>query len=103
VGAGDAQKSEMHVTTGDADSAPTSSGDQAGTHATGAPNSGGEARTRPLDPPLGGADVVRDDTDAGGPLVITSDDPNLSPPRAPQVPFPTDRKPEIDPPVGPNR
>ena len=94
----DAQKSEVHAATADADSSPTAAGDRATTK-----QSTGHGRA-PADPnprnPTGPAvRVVADDTDNGGPLVIQSDDPALSPPRVPSDPFPTDGTPEIDPPV----
>ena len=96
------QKSEVHATTGDASTSPTGGGDVETT------------RTGPVDRARSGSDpdhprvapvppqdvhVVSDETDVGGPLVIESSDPDLNPPRAPINPFPTDRKPEIDPPV----
>ena len=94
----DAQKSEVHATTGDASTAPTSGG-RPQTAA------GAKPAHSPTDGPIdlsgieGGVRVIRDDTDAGGPLVIESDDPDLNPPRVPSDPFPTDRTPEVDPPV----
>ena len=95
----DAQKSEVHQTSADAGSSPHGP-DNAGTTGTGSrPGHTPDQLKRPIDPPVGGMQVVRDDTDAGGPLVIRSEDPNLNPPRPPVDPFPTDRKPEIDPPV----
>jgi hypothetical protein len=96
------QKSEVHATTGDASTSPTGGGDIDTT------------RTAPVDRTRAGADpdqprvapvpptdvhVVRDETDDGGPLVIQSNDPDLNPPRVPIDPFPTERTPEIDPPV----
>ncbi len=93
----DAQKSEVHSTTGDADSSPTPAG----------PNSGRESRkevwpeklVRPLEPMPPGTTIVRDDTDDGGPLVIESDAPGLKHPDVPKDPFPTLGTPQIDPPV----
>ena len=101
---GNAQKSEVHSTSGDAETSPQADrGDrrsgQATTDATTRPGHSPERLVRPLDPPLGGMEVVSDDSDAGGPVVIRSEDPGLNPPHVPQDPFPTDRKPEIDPPV----
>lgn len=93
-----AQKSEVHAATADASTSPTADGDAETTRSTGhgrAPSSG-----KPLNP-TAPADltIVRDDTDVGGPLVIETDEPTLNPPRVPTDPFPTDRTPEIDPPV----
>lgn len=93
----DAQKSEVHGATADASTSPTAAGDAEATRPTG-------HRPAPADPnprnPVGpDVVVVRDDTDTGGPLVIRSPDPALNPPRVPSDPFPTDRTPEIDPPV----
>lgn len=95
----DAQKSEIHESTGDAATSPHGSGDRETTAAGSRPVHAPDRPRRPLDPPLGGMEVVRDDSDAGGPVVIRSDDPGLNPPRPPRDPFPTDRKPETDPPV----
>lgn len=96
----DAQKSEVHAATADADSSPTAAGDRAATkQATGHGNAPADPNPRnPVGPEV---TVVRDDTDSGGPLVIQSDDPDLNPPRVPSDPFPTNRTPEIDPPVKP--
>lgn len=94
----DAQKSEVHASTADASTSPTAAGDAETTRPTGH----GKA---PADPnprnPVGPADlkVIKDETDVGGPLVITTVDPALNPPRVPSDPFPTDRTPEIDPPA----
>ena len=95
----DAQKSEVHAATGDAEGSPTSDGDQQSTIDM---TRGGKAPEHPhrMPTPLTpGTHIVRDDTSVGGPLVIETDDPDLLPPNIPQDPFPTDRKPEIDPPV----
>jgi hypothetical protein len=107
----DAQKSEVHAVTGDAstfaESAPAAypGGDntsqtQAQEHSKPHPDAPGwdESARRPVEG-ASDATLVRDDTSDGGPLVIKSGDPDLNPPRVPQDPFPTDRKPEIDPPV----
>jgi hypothetical protein len=96
----DAQKSEVHEATADASSRPTNVEDSETTrkvsHAT-APWDGNKLDP---DPPVD-TRIVRDDTDAGGPLVVESSDPDLNPPKAPIDPFPTERTPEIDPPVKP--
>src|SRR5688572_7297658 len=94
----DAQKSEVHDTTADADSSATASGDRDTTHAS------GTDKTRPVPQRQIGdlssdTRIVSDDTDEGGPLVVESNDPDLNPPRTPKDPFPTERTPEIDPPV----
>lgn len=95
----EAQKSEVHEASEDARAGGRAPGDRQSVDATSHPDNAPEPLRRPLDPPLGGIHVIRDDTDAGGPLVIQTEDPNLNPPQVPQDPFPTDRKPEIDPPV----
>jgi hypothetical protein len=46
--------------------------------------------------------ILEDDTDEGGPLIITSNDPDLNPPHVPIDPFPTGGTPEFDPPVKKN-
>jgi hypothetical protein len=94
----DAQKSEVHDTTADADASPTSSGDQATTRKSGTDKSR-ETPKRELEGLSPGTRIVRDDTSDGGPLVVESNDPDLNPPRTPKDPFPTERTPEIDPPV----
>jgi hypothetical protein len=89
----DAQKSEVHATTADASTSPAAGNVPVAVEIV--------ASARPhlhLSPPAH-TEIVRDDTDVGGPLVITSDDPDLNPPRVPIDPFPTDATPEIDPPV----
>jgi hypothetical protein len=96
------QKSEIHESTADASTAPTGGGDTETTRS--APVDRTHAGPDPDHPrvaPVPPTDVriVRDETDDGGPLVIESNDPDLNPPRPPRDPFPTDRKPEIDPPV----
>lgn len=105
----DAQKSEVHYATADADGSPTAEGDAADTREMTKNDRHPDAKHRdpasaehpprmpsPLTP---GTHIVRDDTDVGGPLVVESDDPELSPPHVPIDPFPTERTPEIDPPV----
>jgi hypothetical protein len=92
------QASEIHATTGDASSAPTDQGANA-TPAAPPPRRAPTAGPIDIGGVEGGARIVRDDTDAGGPLVVETDDPDLNPPRVPSDPFPTDRTPEIDPPV----
>jgi hypothetical protein len=93
---GDAQKSEVHDATDDATSSPAFVDEaQKGQDKLRAPR--GDVRVP--DVTLAEADVVRDDTDIGGPLVLESDDPALNPPQTPKDPFPTDGTPEIDPPV----
>jgi hypothetical protein len=93
-----AQKSEVHTSTADAESSPTSSGDRETTHDLGRDGPHESPKMSP-EPPSSNTEIIRDDSDAGGPIVILSDDPDLIPPKAPKDPFPTDRKPEIDPPV----
>lgn len=95
----DAQKSEVHESSADAGDGERAAGDRQAVNAAAGAEKTPDRLRRPLDPPLGGIQVIRDDTDAGGPLVIQTDDPNLNPPQVPQDPFPTDRKPEVDPPV----
>jgi hypothetical protein len=104
------QKSDIHESTGDASTTPTGGGDQDATLR--APSAPGPHYDSPDDrgrlhhpgevprKPLTDATIVSDETDDAGPLVIRSTDPDLNPPQAPTDPFPTDRKPEIDPPVG---
>lgn len=94
----DAQKSETHTSTGDADSSPTSTGDRATTRQSGTDKSHPTPK-RQLEGLSPDTRIVRDDTSDGGPLVIESNDPDLNPPRTPKDPIPTERKPEIDPPV----
>jgi hypothetical protein len=96
-----AQKSEVHATTGDAVGSPVAAGDQETTRQQQAypGRMAGDQPKRPLDPLPQGTQIVRDDTDAGGPLVVKSEDSDLNPPRVTKDPFPTERKPEIDPPV----
>ena len=94
----DAQKSEVHDTSADAGSSPASRGDRDTTLAS------GTDKTRPtpkreLEGLSPDTHIVRDDTDDGGPLVVESNDPDLNPPQTPKDPFPTERTPEIDPPV----
>jgi hypothetical protein len=98
----DTEKSEIHESTADASTSPTGGGDVEATR--GAPvdrTRAGADRDQPRVAPVPPTDVhiVRDETDDGGPLVIESNDPDLNPPRVPQNPFPTEGKPEIDPPV----
>src|SRR4051812_29570429 len=98
----DPQKSEIHEATDDATSSPASDPDyRPGKSA--APGRQQHAWEDgpppvPLDPPKD-LHIISDDTDAGGPLVVESGDPGLNPPRTPKDPFPTERTPEIDPPV----
>jgi hypothetical protein len=90
----DAQKSEVHEATADAESSPTAAGDAATTRIvvyreiSAAPVSAG---------PVQDMHIIDDQTDDGGPLIIESADPELNPPHAPIVEFPTDGTPEIDP------
>lgn len=92
----DPQKSEIHEATDDADTSPTSTGEPQGSNAKMRAPRG---TVRISDVHLNDATIVQDDTDVGGPLVIKSPLPDLNPPRVPIDPFPTDGKPEIDPPV----
>ena len=97
----DAQKSEVHATTADASSSPAAAGDQDTTRSQTHPGQTAASQFhRPIDPMPPGTQVVRDDTDDGGPLAVKSDDPDLNPPRVTKDPFPTERTPEIDPPAG---
>lgn len=92
------QKSEVHSVTEDASTSPATSAPET-------PNSPRPAGQKPSgsvrvpDVRLGQVEIVRDDSDAGGPIVLKSDDPALRHPEPPVDPFPTDRMPEIDPPV----
>jgi hypothetical protein len=97
----DAQKSEVHASTGDASTSPVAAGDTQTTHSAVRSASADDRPQWPLEPLHAGTQVVRDDTDEGGPLVVKSSDPNLNPPSAPRDPFPTERKQEIDPPAPP--
>ena len=100
MSASDPQKSEVHATTADASTSPTAPADQDATRRQAHPGqTTADASRRPIDPMPPGTQVVRDDTDEGGPLVVKSDDPDLNPPRVTKDPFPTERTPEIDPPV----
>jgi hypothetical protein len=98
----DAQKSEVHTSTGDASSSPVGSGDQEVTRSASRPQPPSDQPKWPLESDAG-TKVIKDDTDTGGPLVIKSDDPRLNPPVVPRDPFPTERKPEIDPPAPPGK
>lgn len=94
----DPQKSEVHQSTGDASTSPSAGQDQDTTRHTPSGRTPDPGRpVKPLNPP--DFRIVDDQTDDGGPLSVESDDPDLNPPKAPIDPFPTDRKPEIDPPV----
>ncbi|HEX8325449.1 MAG TPA: hypothetical protein VF595_16215 [Tepidisphaeraceae bacterium] len=93
----DAQKSEVHAATGDASTSPTAAGDAETTRPTG--HGKAPADPNPRNPVGPDVRVIRDDTDSGGPLVVESSEPELNPPRVRSDPFPTERKPEIDPPV----
>lgn len=94
----DAQKSEVHATSADASTSPTARGDADATRPAVAPSP--QSPKRDFDPLQGDLRVVSDDTDAGGPLVIESDDPGLQHIDLPKEEFPqTDRTPEIDPPI----
>jgi len=100
----DAQKSEVHAATADAESSPTSAGDAAFTRPAGAaapaPSFERNGIVAPVSHgPVKDVHIVDDLTDEGGPLVIESTDPDLNPPHVPIDPFPTERKPEIDPPA----
>ena len=103
MAASDAQKSEVHAMTGDASGSPAGDdgvGERAVRVDPDRPGQADAGRDKwSVEPLQGQTRVVRDDTDAGGPLVIQSDDPDLNPPRVPQDPLPTERMPEIDPPV----
>ncbi|HEX8912610.1 MAG TPA: hypothetical protein VF796_09660 [Humisphaera sp.] len=102
MSASDAQKSEVHATTGDAASSPAADGGpdekfRVPVPRPGQADAGGQKGS--VERVSAGTRVLRDDTDAGGPLVVESDDPDLNPPRVPRDPMPTERTPEIDPPV----
>jgi len=92
----DAQKSEVHATTGDAGSSPTPGGRL--NHPAG-DKSSPDQPVRPLEPIPPGTKIVWDETDFGGPLVVESDAPGLKHPDVPKDPFPTNGTPQIDPPV----
>ena len=92
----DAQKSEVHDTTDDAATSPVATNElQSGLDRPKMPH----GEIHPMTVTLADATIVRDDTDAGGPLILTSNDPELNPPRVPIDPFPTDGTPQIDVPV----
>ena len=100
----DAQKSEVHAATADAESSPTSAGDAATTRR--ARPAGPIASPASLSPlnnvttgPLQDLHIIDDQTDDGGPLVVESTDPELNPPHPPIDPFPTDGTPQSDPPI----
>lgn len=92
----DPQKSEVHRTTGDADSSPTPGGPAAGRSTE---KTSPDRPARPIEPMPPDTRIVRDETDVGGPLYIESDAPGLKHPDVPKDPFPTLGTPEIDPPV----
>jgi hypothetical protein len=93
------QKSEVHDETGDASTSPTAAGDRATSkRAIGNGQTPGEGIRTP-DLHLNEVEVIQDDSDVGGPIIIKSDDPRLQHLELPADPFPTDRSPEIDPPV----
>jgi len=96
----DAQKSEVHQATGDASTSPTATDDELATRRSGEETAPWDESKLVPEPPIN-ATIVKDDTDAGGPLVIQSDDPDLNPPRPPVDPFPTLGTPEIDLPIKP--
>lgn len=91
------QKSEVHAVTDDASTSPTGR-DREVTRA-GANGHAPAGDVRVPDLHLNEVEVVRDDSDNGGPIVIKSEDPKLQHLELPVDPFPTDRTPEIDPPV----
>lgn len=92
------QKSEVHESTADASTMPTGGADEELTRTTrSAPAPHPPDRVAPIPPQ--DVQIVDDQTDDAGPLKIKSSDPDLNPPQAPKNPFPTDRTPQIDPPV----
>jgi hypothetical protein len=95
----EAQKSEVHDSTADADGSPTAEGDSAVTRSAVYRAVEPEHPHRVPSPLTPGTHIVKDETDVGGPLIIESDDPDLSPPHVPIDPFPTDGTPEIDLPI----
>ena len=97
----DAQKSEVHASTGDASTSPLAAGDTQTTRSVARTGSPDDRPQWPLEPMPAETQVVRDDTDEGGPLIVKSSDPNLNPPSVPRDPFPTERTPEFDPPPPP--
>jgi hypothetical protein len=97
MSASDAQKSEVHTTTADASTSTTAARDADTTRAQPRPKAPSD-HPRDLEG-VRGVRIVRDDTDSGGPLVIESDDPALQSLDLPKEEFPTERTPEIDPPV----
>jgi hypothetical protein len=93
------QKSEVHESTADASTSPTGGADQETTRRTDPDRPPQDDSSKvPLRPPTD-VRIIEDQTDDGGPLVVESSDPDLNPPRVPVDPFPTEGKPEIDPPV----
>ena len=94
----DVQKSEVHESTADASTSPAAFDDELASKKSDQQAAPWNEPKLVPEPPIN-ATIVKDDTDAGGPLVIKSDDPDLSPPKAPIDPFPTLGTPEIDLPV----
>jgi hypothetical protein len=99
MSASDAQKSEIHTSTADAGTSPHAAGDRETTRSDAGRDLSHESPKLIPEPPSPNTEIIRDDSDAGGPIVILSDDPDLIPPKVPKDPFPTDRTPQIDPPV----
>lgn len=95
----DPQKSEVHDVTADASTSPTADADESTTvNVTGGGRSPHDKVIVP-EVHLNDVEIVSDDSDNGGPIVIKSDDPDLQHVEAPIDPIPTERSPEIDPPV----
>lgn len=89
------QASTYHESTGDPETSPESEGDQTSTRAT---HSAPEPYPS-LDKVIPGqidAQIILDDTSDGGPLVIRSNDPDLTLPRKDEPDFPGIGKPEVD-------
>jgi len=84
----DAQKSEVHDTSADASTSPTARGDTKTTRQAGHDAAKLDPKMQPE--PVRDVNIVRDDTNNGGPLVVESNDPDLAAPPA-------------DKPVKPNR
>ena len=84
----DAQKSEVHDTSADASTSPAAAGDNKTTRQAGHDPAKLDPKMQP-EPPRD-VNIVRDDTNEGGPLVVESNDPDLAAPPA-QKPVPRNR------------
>lgn len=95
----DAQKSEVHAATADADGSPTADIQERDTIDLTRGQHTPDHPVRMPSPLTPGTHIISDDTSNGGPLVVETDDPELSAEHTPKDPFPTERKPEIDLPI----